>query len=162
MVTRLFATPIVNIIFDDRTYHLGDSIDVTIVLDGTSEHHHVRSGDIELVATVSYSEIAVSSEYPHAGGDATSPFFSVPRPRSVRAAHHYDEEYTVAAINCVKDDDEVLDERRYSVQVPVGSAPPPNWQKGTVTFRLVVAMNLAGERDVHTERNVTVVLLAHK
>ena len=162
MVTHLFATPIVDIIFDDHSYHLGESIDVTIVLDGTSQHHHVRSGEIELVATVSFSEIAVSSDYPHAGGDATSPFFSVPRPRSVRTVRHYDEEYTLAAVNFVRDDDEVLDERRYSVQVPVGDAPPPNWQKGTVSFRLVVSMNLAGERDVHTERNMTVILLAHK
>ncbi len=159
MVTRFFTTPRVRITFDDRLYHLGESIDVTVTLAASNEIHHIRSGEVELVATVKYSETIVSSEFPRAGGGTPSSYYSVPRPRTLRTTSQFEEEYTLAAVNFVTDEMSISDDMEFTAKVPVTDDPPPNWQRGTTNHRLIVLMDLAGEKDVHAERDVRVSIL---
>lgn len=163
MVTHFFTTPHVEISFDERIYHPGDLIDVTVTLDGSEESHHVRSGEVELVATVKYSETRVVSEYPRASGSMTDSYIPVPlpRPRSHQVVSAHEAEYTLAAVNFIKDEMSGPGELSYTVQVLIAEEPPPNWRRGTTDYRLVVVMDLAGERDVHAGRDVRVSMLPH-
>ena len=158
MVSHLFNAPEVKIEFDDRQYRPGETVKLSVSINGAEVIHQIRSAEVEMVATVSYSETIASANVPRSRGGSGGGFLSVPRQRSRRTTNHYEEQYTLAAVELADHELVPIEGSTFEVEIPIGNEPPPNWHKGTASYRLVVTIDLAGERDAHAEREVLVQL----
>ena len=157
---RLFSPMIVSLEFEDRSYKLGESIEVTVELT-PRRHVDVKEGRVELVCEERYTETfdRMVAPRPAAGILTTKgrpePAIMVPK-REVR-------EHVARGVHSsvVAFEDARLDRGRaytFSARLEVQPVPPTHARGGSVTWTLIGALDTPAGRIVSEPRPVAIAL----
>ena len=158
MITRLRPLD-VNLVFEDRPYKLGETINLTVELSARGDVE-VREGRVDLVCQVSWTEVstamvAVSSGAVFGPLGAVS---AVSTPRIPRQLHkEYNESYVHSCAIFLEDTRLEPDTNcSYEFGIDIQEEPPTRANEATVRWNLVTVVDVARARDVKTRRAVKI------
>ena len=148
------------LLFDDRPYSLGETINATVELNARSEIE-VREARLDLVCEEHYTE-SFTVNVPigqRADTGAPSGMGGVYIPASVPKLVHKDIKETYVHSSGVFLTDSSLREGAampISVRLEIDPEPPPHASVGTVKWRLEVVVDVARARDIKTRHRIRV------
>ena len=155
VISRLFRPLGVKLDFGDRSYNLGEPINITVELNPRDDVE-VREGRVDLVCEVRWTEISTVKVMAHQGGarsgHSPSPAWltkQVSKSRKVTYVHS-----TVVFLTNTQLHSGAPG--RYNTRLDIQPEPPEHAAEGTVKWQLVTAIDLAGARDFTRKRKVQV------
>ena len=152
----------VTVTFEDRPYKLGESIEVAVEL-VARDHAVVRQGTIRLICDERWVDIWSVQVSAHRWGRISDSGISRGLPRAMITKHgskvNHDRFYPSSA--------QLLKNERLSADTPyrcdakldIPLKGPPHAYDATVTWQLVVTLDVARARDVTESRTVNVTLI---
>ena len=164
MITSRIRPLDVKLIFEDRSYKLGETIDLVVELTPRGDVE-VREGRVDLVCEEQWSEnytvmVAVqrSVAIPTMGRGAPAVYLPTPRvPKQVHKEHK--ETYTHSSVVFLQDtrlNSRTMDNYRAALEIQLD--PPPHAGVATLRWRLVTTIDVARARDIKARYPVKVTL----
>ncbi len=158
----------VKLLFDDRPYNLGETIDVTVELDSRREVE-VREARVDLVCEERYVE-SYTVHVP-AGGSAAAVgemggMFGaggpphIPRPRVAKEVHKDNKESYIHSSEVFLTNSLLRPGAvdRHNIRLGIEPEPPPHASTATVRWTLEVVVDVARARDFKARHKVDVAL----
>ena len=159
MVSRLRPLD-VTVDFDDRTYKLGDTIDLRVALTARGDVG-VREGRVDLECEVRYIEhsTVMMPAYRRTASGPGTPVStaSIPQVRKQITKEHK-ETYVHSSVSFMTDAQLPAGTRQYRAGLEVQLEPPAHADQGTVKWTLVTTIDVARARDVKRRRRVKVAI----
>ena len=162
MVIRLRPLD-VTLTFEDRSYKLGETISCDVELIAKSDVY-VREARIDLVCQVHWAEtytVMVPAVMPSRGGAVVGPTGSVYIPPKIPkiVSKDHKENYIHSSVVFLQDAQLQSDSRNtYQARLEIQPETPGNAEKGTVSWSIVAAIDIARARDVNNKHKVRVTL----
>ena len=152
MVSRLRPLE-VNLVFDDRLYKLGETIDLVVELTARGDVE-VREGRVDLVCDARYTEryTVMAAERIPGPDRAPGTRFSVPR----QITKEHKETYVHSSVVFTTDARLASGTRQYRAQLEIGPESPAEGHQPTVKWTLVAAIDVTRARDVKSRQRVKV------
>ena len=162
MVSRLRPLDL-NLVFENRPYKLGETIDVMVELNARSDYE-VREGRVDLVCEEHYTESytvmvhdsrAVAAQYRLPRGASLPPPPMIPK--QVTKEHR---EIYIHSSSVFLQDTRLRPgaTSRYNVRLEIQPEPPPHADKATLKWKLVTAVDVPLARDITKKQAVKVIL----
>ena len=162
MVIRLRPLD-VTLTFEDRSYKLGETISCEVELVAKADIY-VREARIDLVCQAHWAEtytVIVPAVMPSRGGamvGATGSTYIPPKiPKQVSKDHK--ESYIHSSVVFLQDAQlQSAGRNTYQAKLEIQPETPDNAEKGTVSWSLVAAIDVARARDINKKQKVRVTL----
>ena len=152
----------VKLLFENRTFKLGEAIDLTIELDAKRDVE-MREGRVDLTCEVSWAEVNTVMVPIGNRSDAGAPaglagiYMPTKIPKTVYKEHK--DTYAHSSLIFLQDVQlQVGTTRTYQARLQIEPDSPENAGKGTVSWSLVATIDVARARDVTTTQQVDVTL----
>jgi hypothetical protein len=153
----------VTLTFEDRSYKLGETISCTVELVAKADID-VREARIDLVCQVHWAEsytVMVPAAMPSRSGAMVGPtggaFIPPKVPKQVSKDHK--ESYIHSSVVFLQDAQLQSDSRNmYQARLEIQPETPANAERGTVSWSVVAAIDIARARDVNKKEKVRVTL----
>ena len=149
--------------FEDRSYKLGETINCDVEL-AVKADVDVREARIDLVCQVHWAEtytVMVPSVMPSRSGAMVGPTGRTYIPPSVpkQVSKEYKESYVHSSVVFLQDAQlQSAGRNTYQAKLEIQPETPDNAEKGTVSWSLVAAIDVARARDINKKQKVRVTL----
>ena len=162
MVFRLRPLDVI-LNFEDRSYKLGETISCNVELDARADVD-VREGRIDLVCQVHWAEtytVMVPAARPSRSGAVVGLTGSTYIPPSVPkvVSKDHKESYIHSSVVFLQDAQlQSTSRKTYQAKLEIQPETPDNADKGTVSWSVVAAIDIARARDINKKQKVRVTL----
>ena len=162
MVFRLRPLDVI-LTFEDRSYKLGETISCDVELVAKADVD-VREARIDLVCQVHWGEtytVMVPAVRPSRSGAMVGPTGGTYMPPNVpkQVSKDHKESYIHSSVVFLQDAQLQSDKRNmYQAMLEIQLETPDNAEKGTVSWSVVAAIDIARARDINKKQKVRVTL----
>jgi len=153
----------VTLTFEDRSYKLGETINCDVELVAKADAY-VREARIDLVCQVHWAEtytVMVPAVMPSRGGAVVGPTGSTYIPPKIpnQVSKDHKESYNHSSVVFLQDTQlQSGKSNTYQARLEIQPETPENAQRGTVSWSIVAAIDIARARDVNKKHKVRVAL----
>ena len=146
------------LLFEDRPYKLGETIDLTMELDARGDVE-VREGRVDLVCDARWTEVYTIMVPAATRASAVGGTIIIPPKIPKQVSKEHRETYVHSSVVFLQDTRLDSSTRgSYRVSLEIEPESPPHAAEATVKWTLVAAIDVARARDIKTRRAVKVTI----